>query len=132
VSKDPILFGGHQANLYVYVRNDPVNLTDPSGLWYLDFNITGGAWVGVTGGIFLDPSGIHPYLGGGAVTPGVCGSINYSEWGSVSPGAWSGQLAGSYSALNLAGGYGGGSPFFEFGAGFPFTPGGSLTGYYTW
>ncbi len=32
VSKDPIRFGGHQANLYVYVGNDPVNRIDPSGL----------------------------------------------------------------------------------------------------
>jgi RHS repeat-associated protein len=32
VSKDPILFGGRQANLYVYVTNDPINFRDPSGL----------------------------------------------------------------------------------------------------
>jgi RHS repeat-associated protein len=32
VSKDPILFGGGQANLHVYVGNDPVNRRDPSGL----------------------------------------------------------------------------------------------------
>src|SRR5512138_1154211 len=31
-SKDPILFGGKQTNLYVYVGNDPVNSVDPSGL----------------------------------------------------------------------------------------------------
>jgi RHS repeat-associated protein len=31
VSKDPILFGGGQANLYVYVGDDPVNLIDPFG-----------------------------------------------------------------------------------------------------
>ena len=32
ISKDPILFGGGQANLYVYVGNDPVNGSDPLGL----------------------------------------------------------------------------------------------------
>jgi RHS repeat-associated protein len=32
VSKDPIRFEGRQANIYVYVRNDPVNKRDPSGL----------------------------------------------------------------------------------------------------
>ena len=31
-SKDPILFGGGQANIYIYVNNDPVNSLDPSGL----------------------------------------------------------------------------------------------------
>jgi RHS repeat-associated protein len=31
ISKDPILFDGGQANLYVYVDNDPVNGADPAG-----------------------------------------------------------------------------------------------------
>ncbi len=31
VSKDPILFEGRQANLYVYVGNDPINWADPLG-----------------------------------------------------------------------------------------------------
>lgn len=33
VSKDPIRFGGGQANIYVYVNNDPVNRRDPLGLY---------------------------------------------------------------------------------------------------
>src|SRR6478736_54565 len=33
ISKDPIFFAGRQANLYVYVANDPLNRLDPSGLW---------------------------------------------------------------------------------------------------
>ncbi|MFP5387622.1 MAG: RHS repeat domain-containing protein, partial [Bacteriovoracia bacterium] len=36
ISKDPIGFRGGDTNLYRYVRNDPVNLVDPSGL---DFRI---------------------------------------------------------------------------------------------
>lgn len=31
MSRDPILFDAGQTNLYAYVDNDPVNLTDPSG-----------------------------------------------------------------------------------------------------
>ena len=32
ISKDPIRFDGRQANIYVYIGNDPVNATDPQGL----------------------------------------------------------------------------------------------------
>ena len=30
--KDPILFGGHDTNIYVYVENDPITYIDPRGL----------------------------------------------------------------------------------------------------
>lgn len=32
-AKDPLLFGARQLNLYAYVRSDPVNFKDPSGLF---------------------------------------------------------------------------------------------------
>jgi len=36
MSRDPIGFQGGNANLYVYVMNDPINNTDPSGNVVLD------------------------------------------------------------------------------------------------
>lgn len=43
-SKDPILFGGGQANLYVYTGNDPNNFVDPEGeaVWVLGACAFGG------------------------------------------------------------------------------------------
>jgi hypothetical protein len=37
VSKDPILFGGGQANIHVYVGDDPINRSDPRGLTDQEF-----------------------------------------------------------------------------------------------
>lgn len=51
-SRDPILFGGEQSNLYVYVGNDPINLNDPTGLWVgVDDAVFagGGALIGLVG-----------------------------------------------------------------------------------
>ena len=36
VSKDPILFGGRQGNLYLYANGDPVNRSDPRGEFALN------------------------------------------------------------------------------------------------
>jgi len=62
ISEDPMGFDGGDVNLYVYAQNDPVLLSDPSGLWTLSFGITisGGLGLGGGGGTFLnighDPS----------------------------------------------------------------------------
>ena len=48
-AKDPILFNGGQANLWVYVGNDPVNRQDPRGLW--GFAVGGSAGAGFWGGV---------------------------------------------------------------------------------
>jgi RHS repeat-associated protein len=52
-AKDPILFGGGQTNLYVYVGNDPVNFVDPRGLSSLGDFFDGAASYGVDAGYAL-------------------------------------------------------------------------------
>ena len=74
-SRDPILFGGGQANLYAYVGNSPVTFRDPLGLWCFGASIYDGAGfgakvcydekgftcveagAGLGGGIEIDPIG---------------------------------------------------------------------------
>jgi RHS repeat-associated protein len=134
-ARDPILFGGGQSNLYAYVDNDPVNRVDPRGLGYYDFNVSAGFGLGITFGAFYDPDSgeVHPYLGGGLMTPGASVCISASQE-DISPDQWSGQLQVEVGPAFGAVGYGGGSWFGEVGAGwgFPVPGGASLTGYYTW
>jgi RHS repeat-associated protein len=128
ISKDPAgMLGG--PNFYAYAMNDPIGLMDPLGLWYLDIggSFGFGNGTGVVGGVFVGPDGIHPYAGGGYMTPGPGASVMLSP-GSPSPGCWSVQVGGGYW-LGGAAGYGGGSSFWEVGF---TTPGASLVDYYTW
>ena len=51
-AKDPLGFEGGDTNLYAYVAGDPINLVDPSGLWYVKLGFGGcfGGMVGATSG----------------------------------------------------------------------------------
>ncbi len=81
--KDPIRFLGGDTNLYGYVLNDPVNFTDPLGLWSISVGYYG-PWGGEV--IF----GRDPISGGGFLTGrfgfGVGGGIQWSKSGGR-PGA---------------------------------------------
>ena len=54
-AKDPIRFGGGDANLYGYVMTDPANSVDPHGLWTIGIGFQGGGGLGwgFSGGIQL-------------------------------------------------------------------------------
>jgi RHS repeat-associated protein len=105
MSEDPLGLSGGQFNLYSYARNDPVNLTDPSGLGW------GCGWVGNIGdplswswGFLAGESlgcglgnGLGAGLGGGAGV-GIGGAIGLG-------GGWSaGGSAGAGLSAGLTGG----------------------------
>jgi RHS repeat-associated protein len=93
-AKDPILFGGMQANLYVYVGDDPVSLFDPTGLCptgflasllpdYVALPVSIGGIISVALEVTIDRHG-HVYFGAG-------GSVGPSLW-PVAPGLLGGYL----------------------------------------
>jgi RHS repeat-associated protein len=53
LEKDPLLFGGKQANFYMYAANDPVNWIDPLG--FFGYGITAGGEL--SGGLVLGSAG---------------------------------------------------------------------------
>ncbi|MDH5300736.1 MAG: hypothetical protein OEW58_05170 [Gammaproteobacteria bacterium] len=70
VARDPALYDGRQLNFYSYVGNDPVNHTDPSGL----FSVGGSLYDGVGGGLRLtiDSTGFK-----------ICGEVGFGIGGSL-------------------------------------------------
>jgi RHS repeat-associated protein len=76
MSKDPSGFKGGM-NLYKYASNNPVNLTDPLGLWTVGIGISGtsgaGAAVGGSGMIVVDGYGNIGFMesGGGGSMGGI-------------------------------------------------------------
>jgi RHS repeat-associated protein len=78
VSKDPIRFGGRDANLYAYGWSDPVNVSDYSGLLgdYLGWNVSAGSpWLPLIGAM----CGV-PLPSGKGVSVGIFKDFSFSTW----------------------------------------------------
>src|SRR3989304_2158199 len=92
VSEDPAHFNAGDPSPYSYVSNRPTVFVDPLGL-YKDLNITVGFGIGLTFGVMVEGNKMYPYLGGGAMTPGIGASLTASP-SSVTQG-WNVGLQGS-------------------------------------
>lgn len=108
-SKDPILFNGGSPNLYSYTMNDPVNFTDPNGLWAV---VIGGGFSGVFGGGMEGSGGIYFGSGsGGGLDFGFFGSggtgfganVGVDVFGGYFPGDTS-TISGPTTNYNIGGG----------------------------
>ena len=110
-AKDPILFGGGDTNLYVYVYNNPTNLVDPVGLWGVAIGLGGGAGLTYLGGgynasagVFIGSDGFGVY-GSASYTAGLGGFVGAGLEGTVyADRALAGPGVGANFQLPVAGG----------------------------
>ena len=96
-ARDPALFNGGQANLYVYAGNNPVQRRDPSGLFSVGGSAYGGPGVG--GKISVTTKGVSFCVEAGV---GVGGGIEVDPFGGLDNDT-NGVLVGAEATVNFAG-----------------------------
>lgn len=121
---DPLGLAGGDTNLYGYVLNDPINLKDPSGLFFVPGAIAGGVIGAVVGGAGAAIGGADAYgiaagaaaglaggiIGGGlGVYPGIGAAIGagFGAFGNAVTGGNPGSIAGGAIGGGLGGAVGG-------------------------
>lgn len=82
ISKDPVkgvLTNPQTQNPYLYTGNNPINLSDPLGLWTVDLNAQASIGpAGYTTGLLISDTGLYTYGGIGPAMPGLGAGIFYS------------------------------------------------------
>jgi RHS repeat-associated protein len=82
ISRDPVdgdLKLPISQNGYCYANSNPINLSDPAGLWTIDINGQFGIpGAGLTSGWLISDKGIYSYAGLGVASPGLGGGVFYS------------------------------------------------------
>lgn len=73
ISKDPAGFSGGDVNLYAYVQNNPINLTDPYGLCVEDACIGEGIAIGIAA-CLENPACVNAIRAGAAATGAAIGA----------------------------------------------------------
>lgn len=111
ISEDRLRFLKNNYSFYSYVDNDPVNFSDPLGLYTLQLGFSGGVTgFGITGstfaGIVIDDKGnIGVYYGGGGGA-GVGFGGSFGASGAVSNAATICGVGGPFANASMAAGEG--------------------------
>ena len=110
LSKDPIKGKITQPltqNPYAYSFNNPINYSDPSGLWTVDLGLSAGSgWAGIEVGLQLSQNGLYSYGGVGVAQPGPGISLTYSKDDpstGISTSAGGGLIVGGSASLSTSG-----------------------------
>jgi RHS repeat-associated protein len=99
-ARDGAFYKGQQANLYAYVNNNPLNLTDPSGLLTAEASLYGGIGFGIKFGISKEGVSLCGEVGFGG---GGGFALDPFEGLDRSGNTFLGEFSGKWGAVGLGG-----------------------------